>query len=238
MTKGHKYLGLPPGVGVEGPTKGGNTITISGNFLFPSDFDVQGTSGILGAASVTGVPQIDTTAVRHHPATTPRMPLPSSPTYSSDLIFLPHCVALPQTFASLDTQINLRYLAVVVASVPIACRSAHGTVNCLAKDTQEAFSTSCRISAFPRSGTNDATTTCASWSPPSPVPSIECQMPAGIGAGRDLVIYWHGVGTVLSGWINYDAPRINHLIPSHVKMTGGETITIAGENFGAQVRRE
>jgi hypothetical protein len=63
VTKGVKYLGLPAGVGVDTSTKGGTTVTISGYFLFPTDFDVQGSSGILGASSVAGVPQIDTTTV-------------------------------------------------------------------------------------------------------------------------------------------------------------------------------
>ena len=141
-----------------------------------------------------------------------------------------------QTLASLDSQINPRYLAVAVASVPLQCRTPHGTVNCLAKDTREELATDCRVASYPSAGTNDAATACASWVAPSPIPTIVCDLPAGIGAGRDLVIYWHGVGTVLSGFINYEGPRVKQVVPNHVLATGGETVTIVGENFGSQAK--
>jgi len=93
-----------------------------------------------------------------------------------------------------------KWLAVSLGAVPYDCRQPSGHVSCEDIDRSETFATGCRIAVLPAAGTNDAATACGSWAPPAPVPEIQCVAPAGIGAGQDLIIYWHGIATVLSNW--------------------------------------
>jgi hypothetical protein len=130
-----------------------------------------------------------------------------------------------------DTFITSQYLAVSVGHVPYECRAPYSTLRCLASDFVETFATDCRISMKPSAGTVDGSAACASWVAPSPMPEIKCRAPAGIGAGQDLLIYWHGVATVLSNWFRYESPIIQSLVPASVSYQGG-TITVKGFHFG------
>jgi len=118
-------------------------------------------------------------------------------------------------------------------AVPYACRAAYSTVKCLASDFIESFASDCKISMKPSSGTVDGNSVCNQWVAPSPVPEINCLAPPGLGGGRDLIIYWHGVATVLSNWFHYEKPLIESLVPSRISYKGG-TITVKGLHFGAQ----
>ena len=80
-------------------------------------------------------------------------------------------------------------------------------------------------------GNVDGSTICANWLAPSRYPEIRCVAPAGVGEGQDLIIYWHGVATVLSNWFHYDKPIVESLDPSSTGLQGG-TITIRGRHFG------
>lgn len=63
VTLGNTYFDHYGGSEVEGPAIGGNTVRIKGYYVLPSDVDAQGASGIFGASSILGVPQIDTSTV-------------------------------------------------------------------------------------------------------------------------------------------------------------------------------
>ena len=133
-----------------------------------------------------------------------------------------------------DTSITSRYLAVSVGHVPYACRTAFNTVKCLASDFIETFATGCKIWNKPSAGTvTGSTTLCQHWVPPSPMPEIRCMAPPGIGDGQDLIIYWHGIATVLSNWFHYEKPLIQSLQPPRINYKGG-TVTVKGMNFGPQ----
>ena len=134
--------------------------------------------------------------------------------------------------ADADTVITSRYLAVSIGHVPYACRTAFSTVKCLDSDFIETFATGCKIWMKPSAGTvTGSTTLCAQWVPPSPLPEIRCMSPPGIGPNQDLIIYWHGVATVLSNWFHYQNPLIESLMPTRINYKGG-IITVRGQNFG------
>eukprot|EP00286_Rhodomonas_abbreviata_P001437 CAMPEP_0181288776 /NCGR_PEP_ID=MMETSP1101-20121128/524_1 /TAXON_ID=46948 /ORGANISM="Rhodomonas abbreviata, Strain Caron Lab Isolate" /LENGTH=896 /DNA_ID=CAMNT_0023392943 /DNA_START=287 /DNA_END=2977 /DNA_ORIENTATION=+ len=198
VVTGESFLSLSPGTGGKGPTTG-NQFKIQGYYVLPTDVNVNGDSGILGANSTNNVVQIGTEGA-----------------------------------TDLDTAVTTKYLAVSVGRVPSDCRSPRSEVPCLPADFSEKFATDCRIRSTASSGTNDATTLCANWVAPSPVPEIICTAPAGIGEGLDIIIYWHGVATVLSNWYHYEPPVIHSLTPNRVNYKGGSTVTLNGKNFGTQ----
>lgn len=136
----------------------------------------------------------------------------------------------------LDTATTSKYLAVSVGRVPLDCRSPRSEVPCLPSDFSEVFATDCRIRTTPTAGTNDATTLCSNWIAPSPVPEIICTAPAGIGQGLDIIIYWHGVATVLSNWYHYEPPVIHSLHPNRVSYKGGAIVTVTGRHFGTAAK--
>jgi hypothetical protein len=72
------------------------------------------------------------------------------------------------------------------------------------------------------------------WYPTSKT-SIRCSLPATINANQDLNIYWHGIKTTLHNWYRPHAPVVSRLVPSSVVYSGGELVTIIGNNFGPKV---
>lgn len=95
-----------------------------------------------------------------------------------------------QGASDVDAATSSKYLAVAVGRVPVDCRSPRSEVPCLPADFSEKLAADCRIRSTPAAGTNDASTLCADWLPPSPVPEIICTAPPGIGQGLDIIIYW------------------------------------------------
>lgn len=193
VSTGSSYLDLKAGGTVKSPSTGGNWISIKGQFLLPSDVDVNAASGVFGTANYA---------------------------------------TLDSSNSDMDTVLTSQYLAVSIGHVPYACKAPFSTVRCLDSDYVETFMTQCRIATIPSAGTVDGASACSSWVAPSPIPEIRCVAPAGVGSGQDLIIYWHGVATVLSKWFHYEAPVIQAIAPMRVRYTGNEIITIKGLNFG------
>jgi len=132
-----------------------------------------------------------------------------------------------------DTIITSQYLAVSVGHVPYACRAAYSTLKCTQSDFVETFASDCLIYVTATVGSVDNSVACASWVAPSPIPEIRCKAPPGIGAGQDLIIYWHGVPTVLSNWFHYEKPVVSSVVPQRVNVKGG-TVTVKGVHFGSK----
>lgn len=94
----------------------------------------------------------------------------------------------------------------------------------------------CTLYNFPR-GNDPAGTrslTVYDYSAVDELPEIRCKVPSGVGNGNDLEVSWHGVAVTISNWFKYSKPIVRRVSPVSVSYSGGDKITIYGNNFGPQ----
>jgi len=94
----------------------------------------------------------------------------------------------------------------------------------------------CTLYNFPR-GNDPAGTrslTVYDYSAVDELPEIRCKVPSGVGHGNDLQVSWHGVAVTISNWFKYSKPIVRTVSPVAVSFSGGDKITVYGNNFGPQ----
>jgi hypothetical protein len=106
----------------------------------------------------------------------------------------------------------------------------------LGRSRPELQATGCTLYNYPR-GYDPAGTplvTATDFSGVADLPELRCTAPAGVGAQRDVNVYWHGVPLTLAGWWHYLAPTVGAVVPAAGDYAGGSSVTVFGSNFGPQ----